>query len=160
MRLWHQRLMSILPDSQLRGMHSEICGMRGNGWGKKNKTVNYVWDYSPARLVVFHWLVMDEIDNRKLCKLDMNWYDEDYRGKILGNDFEFVRSISIVLGELIYQEHNDNYLQECIDNLKTKLETKKQELSSGECKSIKNHKKQIADLEKFFIDIKKLGSWE
>ena len=50
MRLWHQDLIPKLPRPQLLGQHRECCALRGNGWGKKHATVNYVFDYSPYRL--------------------------------------------------------------------------------------------------------------
>ena len=52
MRLWHQDLIPKLPRPQLLGQHRECCALRGNGWGKKHATVNYVFDYSPYRLYV------------------------------------------------------------------------------------------------------------
>lgn len=36
MRLWHVDLLPLLPRLRILGQHSEICGMRGKGWGKKN----------------------------------------------------------------------------------------------------------------------------
>ncbi|HEL0091716.1 TPA: hypothetical protein TT920_002046, partial [Streptococcus equi subsp. zooepidemicus] len=56
MRLWHQDLISKLPRPQLLGQHRECCALRGNGWGKKHATVNYVFDYSPYRLYAYHRL--------------------------------------------------------------------------------------------------------
>ena len=50
MRLWHQDLIPKLPRPQLLGQHRECCALRGNGWGKKHATVNYVFDYSPYLL--------------------------------------------------------------------------------------------------------------
>ena len=47
MRLWHEDLIGKLPRSQLLGQHRECCALRGNGWGKKHATVDYVFSYSP-----------------------------------------------------------------------------------------------------------------
>ena len=64
MRLWHQDLISKLPRPQLLGQHRECCALRGNGWGKKHATVNYVFDYSPYRLYAYHRLIMEEMTAR------------------------------------------------------------------------------------------------
>lgn len=64
MRLWHEKLISKLPRQQLLGQHRECCALRGNGWGKKHATVDYVFHYSPYRLFQYHQLVMDEMEKR------------------------------------------------------------------------------------------------
>ena len=43
MRLWHEKIISLLPKSQLLGQHRECCALRGNGWKRKHKTVDYVF---------------------------------------------------------------------------------------------------------------------
>ena len=47
MRLWHEQIIHLLPKNQLLGQHRECCALRGNGWKKKHKTVDYVFLYSP-----------------------------------------------------------------------------------------------------------------
>ena len=42
MRLWHEALIPQLPRPQLLGQHRECCALRGNGWGRKHATVDYV----------------------------------------------------------------------------------------------------------------------
>lgn len=46
MRLWHEELIPLLPRQQLLGQHRECCAMRGNGWGKKHRVVDYVFKHS------------------------------------------------------------------------------------------------------------------
>ena len=60
MRLWHEALISQLPRPQLLGQHRECCALRGNGWGKKHATVDYVFTHSPYRLYAYHRLIMEE----------------------------------------------------------------------------------------------------
>lgn len=64
MRLWHQSLIPLLPRQQLLGQHRECCALRGKGWGRKHATVDYVFTYRPDYLVVYHHLVMDEMERR------------------------------------------------------------------------------------------------
>ena len=127
MRLWHQKLLPYLPRQQLLGQHRECCALRGKGWGKKHKIVNYVFTHDPAKLVAYHYLVMDEM-KRRGYNPDPIWFNCDYRGKELGHE-TYWTVISMVTeiykqssnkGKMIYPEHNDEYLQECIENLRGK----------------------------------------
>ena len=80
MRLWHEQMISILPKNQLLGQHRECCALRGNGWNKKHKTVDYVFSYSPYHLFMYHSLVMDEMEKRGY-RVSIEWRDKNYRGK-------------------------------------------------------------------------------
>ena len=127
MRLWYQDLISKLPRQQLLGQHRECCALRGKGWGRKHATVDYVFTHSPSLLVAYHWLIMDEMEYRGYHP-DPIWKKVDWRGTCLGFDTSFANPDIVEeyyyyakeKGENIYPEHNDEYLQECIDNLKGK----------------------------------------
>ena len=116
MRLWHEQMISILPKNQLLGQHRECCALRGNGWNKKHKTVDYVFSYSPYHLFMYHSLVMDEMEKRGY-RVSIEWRDKNYRGKTAENydNLEEKR-----IERPIYKEHNAEYLQECIENLRNK----------------------------------------
>ncbi len=86
-----------LPKNQLLGQHRECCALRGNGWNKKHKTVDYVFLYS--------------------YQVATEWRDKNYRGKIAES---YVNLEEVEINTPIYKEHNDAYLQECIDNLRAK----------------------------------------
>ena len=64
MRLWHEELIPLLPRQQLLGQHRECCAMRGNGWGKKHRVVDYVFKHSLHDLELYHAKVMQEMFNR------------------------------------------------------------------------------------------------
>lgn len=126
MRLWHQGLISKLPRQQLLGQHRECCALRGAGWGKKHATVDYVFTHIKERLVAYHFLVMKEMRERGYHP-DEIWNDIDYRGKTLGTQKDWCDADLIKIwycdaldGHMIYPEHNEEYLQECLDNLKGK----------------------------------------
>lgn len=113
MRLWHYSLIPSLPRQQLLGQHRECCALRGNGWGKKHATVDYVFTHSPMMLFYYHLEVMAEMVKRGY-HADKLWYICNYRGKQCkpwNLDFEEYKR---------YPEHDDRYLQECIDNLRNK----------------------------------------
>ena len=117
MRLWHQDLIPYLPRQQLLGQHRECCALRGMGLGKKHKIVDYVFTYDPMCLYAYHSLVMDEMESRGY-KPDSVWRNIDYRGKALGYQYDWCHNI--IINNPIYPEHNDEYLKECLDNLKNK----------------------------------------
>ena len=127
MRLWHQSLISKLPRQQLLGQHRECCALRGKGWGRKHSVVNYVFEHSPDHLVAYHYLVMNEMQCRGYHPDDV-WFDENWRGNTLGREMGWasmrqaheIIATSKFTNTPIYPEHNDEYLQECIDNLKEK----------------------------------------
>ena len=121
-RLWHQSLIPYLDRQRLLGAHRECCALRGMGWGKKHATVDYVFKYATERLVAYHYLIMDEMKHRGYNP-DETWYKVNWRGKILGEqqdwaDYNLV--LDIYGASRIYPEHNDDYLKECIDNLRDK----------------------------------------
>ena len=125
MRLWHQFLISKLPRQQLLGQHRECCALRGAGWGRKHSVVNYVFDHEPECLVAYHYLIMNEMRRRGYNPNEV-WYEKDYRGTALGTEqnwcstellYKILEKSSV---DCIYQEHNNEYLQECLNNLKEK----------------------------------------
>ena len=116
MRLWHEALISQLPRPQLLGQHRECCALRGNGWGKKHATVDYVFTYSPYRLYAYHDLIMKEMANRGY-KVSQEWFDKNYRGKICPSYEDLPEE---TLTSPIYKEHDAAYYKECLDNLREK----------------------------------------
>ena len=124
MRLWHQSLIPLLPRQQLLGQHRECCALRGKGWGRKHSVVDYVFTHTPERLVAYHYIVMDEMERRGY-KPDKIWRDINYRGKELGFEENwclenYFRPIYKYSYSPIYPEHNDAYLNECLENLRQK----------------------------------------
>jgi uncharacterized protein (TIGR02328 family) len=128
MRLWHESLIPHLPRQQLLGQHRECCALRGKGWGRPHATVNYVFKHRFEKLVAYHFRVIDEMEKRGY-EANSLWRDAEYRGKKLGyisNDIDIIEAQNIYMESLtgkqitIYPEHNDEYLQECLDNLRSK----------------------------------------
>lgn len=127
MRLWHQKLIPYLPRQQLLGQHRECCALRGKGWGRKHATVNYVFTYAPDELVAYHYLIIEEMRHRDYNP-DKTWYNPTWRGSILGEveGWSYQETVDDIFraavdqDEMIYPEHNDAYLLECIENLESK----------------------------------------
>lgn len=113
MRLWHEQIIHILPKNQLLGQHRECCALRGNGWNKKHKTVDYVFTYSPYNLFIYHSKIMDEMEKRGY-RVSKEWRDKNYRGQ-KAESYSNLEETNI--SSPIYKEHNSEYLAECIENL-------------------------------------------
>ena len=113
MRLWHEQIIHLLPKNQLLGQHRECCALRGNGWNKKHKTVDYVFTYSPYNLFIYHSKIMDEMEKRGY-RVSREWRDKNYRGQ-KAESYSNLKETNI--STPIYKEHNDKYLLECIENL-------------------------------------------
>ena len=113
MRLWHEQIIHLLPKNQLLGQHRECCALRGKGWNKKHKTVDYVFTYSPYNLFIYHSKIMDEMEKRGY-RVSREWRDKNYRGQ-KAESYSNVEETSI--STPIYKEHNNEYLLECIENL-------------------------------------------
>ena len=113
MRLWHEQIIHLLPKNQLLGQHRECCALRGNGWNKKHKTVDYVFTYSPYNLFIYHSKIMDEMEKRGYT-VSREWRDKNYRGQ-KAESYSNLEEINI--STPIYKEHNSEYLAECIENL-------------------------------------------
>ena len=103
MRLWHEALISQLPRPQLLGQHRECCALRGNGWGRKHATVDYVFTHSPYRLYAYN--------------VTPEWLDKNYRGKTCPPYQDLAEE---KLKSPIYSEHDDSYYEECLANLRDK----------------------------------------
>ncbi|MDP4085474.1 MAG: TIGR02328 family protein [Bacillota bacterium] len=123
MRLWHEELIKHLPRQQLLGQHRECCALRGKGWKKPHSTVNYIFNYSIMRLVAYHLVVMNEMKNRGY-QVAEEWLDPSYCGKILGyinvSNENKVKVYELYKKGHIYKEHDDQYLEECLENLRGK----------------------------------------
>ena len=129
MRLWHEKLIQILPRQQLQGQHRECCALRGLGWGKRHNVVDYVFTHDRSKLFQYHTLVMDEMERRGY-KPDCLWRNPNYRGKRCDADIGCTNTQENV--GVIYREHDDEYLNECICNLKCKGILLNYETNEGE----------------------------
>ena len=129
MRLWHQSLIPYLDRQRLLSQHRECAALRGKGWGKKHSVVDYVFTHEPNKLVAYHYLVMNEMGRRGYHPdpiwRNVNWRGSDiqYSNEDAWNEHEnFVKHLIYCMDSdaLIYPEHNDDYLRECIALLKEK----------------------------------------
>ena len=120
MRLWPLCIIDQLPRQQLLGQHRECCALRGRGWGRKHSTVDYVFAHSLKELYEYHMFIMAECIVRRGYKIDSQWLHPSYRGKNCPRA-EFPELARWEFNKPgIYEEHNENYLDDCIENLARK----------------------------------------
>lgn len=117
MRLWHEKLIPLLPRQQLLGQHRECCALRGKGWGRRHATVDYVFRYPFEYLVAYHGVVMDEMERRGF-RINPDWKVYGYRGRQLPP--EALNPLGWPESHPIYPEHDAVYWADCCDNLARK----------------------------------------
>ena len=122
LRLWHEELLKLLPRQQLLGLNRECCALIGLGWTKKHSTVQYALNQQIERLKAYHLRVIDEM-KRRGYNVTQEWLSVQYRGKKLGIDNTINVDLTLdyyITDGNIYQEHDNEYLQLCIENLAKK----------------------------------------
>lgn len=113
MRLWHYKLIPVLPNAMLVSQWRECIAIKRQ-WEKgtlKHRLVSYVMDYNKKYFRNYLILVVDEINHRGI-KIQNKLYDELIK-------FSFSDG-GIVSHNLMYPEHNDRYFTQCYYNLEEK----------------------------------------
>ena len=116
MRLWHEYMIPALSRQHLLGQHRECCALRGNGWGKKHSVVDYVFTYTPYHLFKYHLLILEEMIRREYKPNEL-WFAPEYRGTTCEPYQKLER---IITNRPIYQQHDEYYLVECLENMRQK----------------------------------------
>lgn len=125
MRLWHEGLLPYLDRQRLLAQHRECCALRGKGWGKKHSVVDYVFTHPKEWLWAYHMRVMEEMIRRGYHP-DLTWVQITYQGKELEPrkqeeiDVDGINAKLAATEVYIYPEHDDAYLEECLQNLESK----------------------------------------
>lgn len=110
MRLWHYKLIPVLPNKMLISQWRECIGIKRQ-WEKgtlKHRLVSYVMDYDKAMFASYMFDVMAEMNERHI-KFQKKYYDEVH---------EFCNGFSITY----YPQHNNRYLKQCYYNLQEKYD--------------------------------------
>lgn len=111
MRLWHWKLIPVLPNKMLVAQWRECIAIKRQ-WEKgtlKHRLVSYVMDYDKAYFNYYViWLVV-EMQKRKIK------YQEKYHEEL--RNFALNKTLN-----KHYPEHNDRYLKQCYYNLQEKYD--------------------------------------
>lgn len=117
MRLWHYKLIPVLPNAMLVSQWRECIAIKRQ-WEKgilKHRLVSYVMDYDKVYFLRYVDLVLNEMYNRKI-KWQNKYYNEIfeycYKPVIITQNNDY----------LLYKEHNDRYLKQCYYNLQEKYD--------------------------------------
>ena len=115
MRLWHYKLIPVLPNKMLVSQWRECIAVKRQ-WRKetlKHRLVSYVIDYNKAIFYEYTLKVRDEMIKRNI-KFKDKYIDEIWR-------YCFPKGYAIA-GLENYPEHNDRYLAQCYFNLQEKYD--------------------------------------
>ena len=114
MRLWHYKLIPVLPKEMLVSQWRECIAIKRQ-WEKgtlKHRLVSYVKDYFPIVFLEYVDMVVKELKKRNI-KYQRKYYDE-----IIAFCFVPLN----VRQNFRYEEHNDRYLKQCYYNLQEKYD--------------------------------------
>lgn len=115
MRLWHYKLLPVLPDKFIIAEWRECIAIKRQ-WEKgtlKHKLVSYVMDYDKEYFYNYVLEVVAELLIRGI----------KYNKKYLIEISNFSKSLTLCENKsLNYPEHNDRYLRQCYYNLQEKYD--------------------------------------
>lgn len=82
MRLWHSKLVPLLDNPRLSDLHMSCCNLRGLGWGKRNKNIDYIYEdeLGEEALARYHQVVLAVMMQRGF-NFDERWQQTAYCGK-------------------------------------------------------------------------------
>ncbi len=114
MRLWHYKLISVLPQAMLISQWRECIAMKRQ-WDKgtlNRRLVSYIKDYDRSYFLNYVYKIVCELDRRNI-KYQVKYYDEI--SNFCNNDLKY---------NDIFLEHNNRYLKQCYYNLEEKYDRK------------------------------------
>ena len=114
MRLWHYKLIPVLPNAMLVSQWRECIAIKRQ-WEKgtlKHRLVSYVKEYFPRVFLEYVDLIVKEMKKRNIKYNDKYFYEIQAFCFIPLN----VRS------NYRYKEHNNKYLKQCYYNLQEKYD--------------------------------------
>ena len=109
MRLWHYKLISVLPNKMLVSQWRELIAIKRQ-WEKgtlKHKLVSYVMDSDKSLFNNYVLRVCYELHKRNIK------YQEKFY-------IEIAQFCDLTITDTNYKEHNDKYFKQCYYNLEEK----------------------------------------
>lgn len=134
MRLWHYKLIPVLPNQMLVSQWRECIAIKRQ-WEKgtlKHRLVSYVKDYDKKYFGCYVATVMTEMTTRHIKY--QNKYYEEFNRFCGDNIYNFANNNE-------YEEHNDRYLKQCYYNLQEKYD--RGIISEEEWKKIESEVSQL-----------------
>lgn len=116
MRLWHYKLIPVLPNAMLVSQWRECIAIKRQ-WEKgtlKHRLVSYVMEHDRVYFGHYVQRVICEMHHRNIKYSNDLYYEITL--------FSNVSYPIIELSNITYPEHNDRYLQQCYLNLEEKYD--------------------------------------
>lgn len=115
-RLWHYKLIPVLPNAMLVSQWRECIAIKRQ-WEKgtlKHRLVSYVKDFPK---ILFRNYVLDIVD-------EMERRNIKYNDKLFDELLEFTNDMPLkaITFFINYPTHNDRYLKQCYYNLQEKYD--------------------------------------
>ena len=124
MRLWHYKLIPVLPNKMLISQWRECIAIKRQleKGTLKNRLISYVMKYEGAKFYFYTDKVATEMERRNI-KFQYKYLEEIYNfcydltdNIIKNKEYKTVSDITN------YPEHNDRYLNQCCFNLQEKYD--------------------------------------
>lgn len=116
MRLWHYKLIPVLPKKMLVSQWRECIAIKRqwekNGITNSLRLVTYIKDYDKGYFYRYVWDVVEEMKKRNI----------KFQNKYLNEISIFTNGCQIASINQYYLEHNDRYLTQCYYNLQEKYD--------------------------------------
>lgn len=116
-----------MPKQWLLGQHREVCALRGKGWMKKHRSVDFIHKHPYYCLVAYHMVLIKELKKREV-HINSNWLDYGYRGKnlppvplLFPEEIDERIESSILSGKPIYPEHDEERYLSDVSNLQNAI---------------------------------------
>lgn len=119
MRIWHKKLIQVLPDKQLLGQWRELCAIASNIKNKgtpNHLLVNKVMQFPIDHLYTYASLVYDEMTERGFRP---NWMSMEKH--LLQGQLSYV-PFPELFNTQNFEWHNQRYFYQCYFNLEEKFD--------------------------------------
>ena len=119
MRLWHSKLIPFLDGRRLCDLHMSCCNLRGNGWGKRNAAVGYLYEdeFGEDALYEYHLKVLEEMEWRGYEPAE-DWFDPHYCGKKRpGRSIDYSRLEEVSRRNIPLKGHTEELFEKDFDTL-------------------------------------------
>ena len=127
MRLWHYKLIHYLPKSQLLAQWRELNSIFKNQ--PKHILINYVYEYPKEDLLGYTYLVIEEMQKRKIKINSITNCISYFENKFLN---EAIKAPC----EPFRNHHNFRYLHQCFYNLQEKFDRGQADFSEAQYEAI------------------------
>ena len=116
MRLWHYKLIPVLPNAMLVSQWRECIAIKRQ-WEKgtlKHRLVSYVMNYDKSYFCYYVETIVDQLRRRNI----------NFNGMYFIEIQEFCKNdiFNTFMGGNNYPEHNNRYLKQCLYNLQEKTD--------------------------------------